>query len=157
MSNIHIEVPDSTNKLKHMKRSAVFQTSLLHLETVELIIFTVTGISLCSPWFKLLFLTVVLDGFLLLMKGSSLTNGLPYPLPFFGLGVTNNADKPDWVLPIGDNGSNGLCSSGELIVEINEAQFSSKLQLFQNANTGNHTLISRKQLIDFLYFRETTC
>ncbi len=27
----------------------------------------------------------------------------------------------------------------------------------QNANTGNHTLISRTMLIGFLYFRETTC
>ncbi len=44
-------------------------------------------------------------------------------IDFFGLGVTNNAAKPDWVLPIGDNGSlNGRCSSGNLIVKINEAQ-----------------------------------
>jgi hypothetical protein len=35
---------------------------------------------------------------------------------FFGLGVTNDAAKPNWVIPIGDNGSSYEgCSSGELI------------------------------------------
>ena len=36
---------------------------------------------------------------------------------FFGLGVTNNAAKPDWVVPTRDDGSlyEGR-SSGELIV-----------------------------------------
>jgi hypothetical protein len=47
----------------------------------------------------------------------------PPLLPFFGLGVTKDAAKPDCLLPIGDNGSsNGLCSSGQFIVEMNEAQ-----------------------------------
>jgi hypothetical protein len=32
-------------------------------------------------------------------------NPLPPLLPFFGLGATNNAAKPDCVLPIGDDGS----------------------------------------------------
>ncbi len=47
---------------------------------------------------------------------------------FFKLGVTNDAAKPDCILPIGDNGSlNEGCSSGELIViEINDAQLSWK-------------------------------
>ncbi len=31
------------------------------------------------------------------------------------------------------------------------------VKLCQNANTGNHTLISWTMLIGFLYFRETTC
>jgi hypothetical protein len=85
----------------------------------------------------------VLDGFLLLMKALSLTIWLPSPLPFFGLGVTNNAAKPNCVLPIADDGSlNGRCSSGKFIIEIDEAQLSWKQQLCQNANTGNHTLIS---------------
>jgi hypothetical protein len=63
---------------------------------------------------------------------------------FFGLGVTNNAAKPDCVVPTGDDdSSNEGCSSGKLIIiEINETQLSWKQQLSQNANTGNHTLIS---------------
>jgi hypothetical protein len=78
---------------------------------------------------------------------------------FFGLGVTKDAAKPDCVVPIGDNGSsNEGCSSSELIViKINETQLSWKQLLSQNANTGNHTLVSCTMLIGFLYFRETTC
>ncbi len=52
---------------------------------------------------------------------------------FFGHGVTNNAAKPDCVVPTGDDGSlyEG-CSSGKLIViKINETQLSRKQQLCQ--------------------------
>ncbi len=43
-------------------------------------------------------------------------NWLPSPLCVFGLGVTNNAAKPDCILPIGGNGSlNRGRSSGKLI------------------------------------------
>ncbi len=59
-----------------------FKMSLWHLETAEWIIFTVTGISICSPWLKLLVATVVLDGFLSSMKGSSLMNWSLSPLFF---------------------------------------------------------------------------
>jgi hypothetical protein len=51
---------------------------------------------------------------------------------FFGLGVMNNAAKPNCILPMGDDGSsNGVCSSGELIViEINtESEYNSNLQI----------------------------
>ncbi len=51
----------------------------------EWIIFAVTRISKCSPFFKTPFTTVVLDGFLLLMKGSSLRNWLPFPTFFLDL------------------------------------------------------------------------
>jgi hypothetical protein len=63
---------------------------------------------------------------------------------FFGLGVTNNAAKPDCIIPTGDDGSlNEGHSSGKLIIiKIKETQLSWKQQLSQNANTGNHTLIS---------------
>jgi hypothetical protein len=64
---------------------------------------------------------VMLDGFLLLMKGSSLTARLPFPSVFFRLGVTIEAAKPDCVLPIGDNGSlYKNHSSGKLIVMKNQ-------------------------------------
>jgi hypothetical protein len=44
-------------------------------------------------------------------------------IAFFGLGVTKDAAKPNCLLPIEDNGSsNAICSSGEVIIEINEAQ-----------------------------------
>jgi hypothetical protein len=45
-------------------------------------------------------------------------------MSFFGLGVMNNAVKPDCVLPIEDNGSsNGDRSSGKvIIIKINEVE-----------------------------------
>ncbi len=47
----------------------------------------------------------MLDGYLLSMKDLSLTNCLLFPSFFFGLGVTNDAGKPDCAVPIGDDGS----------------------------------------------------
>jgi hypothetical protein len=75
---------------------------------------------------RLLVATIVLDGFLSSMKGSSSTNQSPSILFFFGLGVTKNTAKPNCVLKIGDNGSlNRGRSSGKLIViKINEAKLS---------------------------------
>jgi hypothetical protein len=55
--------------------------------------------------FKTPFTTVLLDGFLSSMKGLSSTNWSPFPSFFFGLSVTNNAAKPDCILPTGDDGS----------------------------------------------------
>ncbi len=51
---------------------------------------------------------------------------------FFGLGVMNNAAKPNCILPIEDDGSsNEGRSSGELIViKINtESEYNSNLQI----------------------------
>ncbi len=53
-------------------------------------------------------------------------------MDFFGLGVMNDAAKPNCILLIGDDGSlNGGCSSGELIViKINtESEYNSNLQI----------------------------
>jgi hypothetical protein len=67
---------------------------------------------------------LLIDGSLLLMKGSSSMNLLPALLPFFELDVTNNTVKPNCLLPVEDNDSSNVsCSSGKLIFEINEAQF----------------------------------
>ncbi len=58
--------------------------------------------------------------------------------------MTNDAAKPDCIVPTGDDGYlyDGH-SFGELIViKINETQLSWKHQSSQNANTCNHTLIS---------------
>jgi hypothetical protein len=42
---------------------------------------------------------------------------------FFGLGVTNNAAKPDCILPVGDDGSSnrGHSSGKFIVIVINEA------------------------------------
>jgi hypothetical protein len=51
---------------------------------------------------------------------------------FFGLGVMNDAAKPNCIIPIGDDGSlNGGRSSGKLIViKINtETEYNSNLQI----------------------------
>jgi hypothetical protein len=51
---------------------------------------------------------------------------------FFGLGVMNDAAKPNCILPIGDDGFlNGGCSSSKLIViKINtESEYNSNLQI----------------------------
>jgi hypothetical protein len=64
---------------------------------------------------------VVLDGFLLLMEGSSLTAWSPFPSVLFGLGVTIEAAKPNCVLPIGDDGSSYKNrSSSKLIIMKNQ-------------------------------------
>ncbi len=126
--------------------------------TAEWIIFAVTGISICLPLIKSPFTTVMLDGFLLLMKSLSLANRSPFPSFFFGLGVTNDAAKPDCVIPIGDNGRMRvvLPTRSSLSKSMKHSSHGSSSHV-NNANTGNHTLISWTMLIRFLYFRETTC
>ncbi len=51
-----------------------FKTNLSESHKAERIIFAITVISVCSPLFRTPFTTVVLDGYLLSMKGLSLTN-----------------------------------------------------------------------------------
>ncbi len=62
-----------------------FKTNLSESHMAEWIIFAITRISVCSPLFKTFFTTVVLNGFLLLMKGLSSTNRLPFPSFFLDL------------------------------------------------------------------------
>ncbi len=74
-----------------------------------------------GPLLKTPITAVVLDGFLLSMKGSSSTARSPFPSVFFGLGVTIEAAKPNCVLPIGDDGASYKNrSSGKLIVMKNQ-------------------------------------
>jgi hypothetical protein len=68
--------------------------NLLESHMAEWIIFAVTGINVCSPLFKTPFTTVMLNGFLSLMKGLSSTNWSPFPSFFFGLGVTKMLPSP---------------------------------------------------------------
>ena len=65
------------------------------------------------------------------MKDLSSTNWSPSPWFFFGLGVMNDAAKPDCTLPIGGGSSNERHSSGELIVtKINtKSNYNSNLQI----------------------------
>jgi hypothetical protein len=103
-----------------------FKTNLFESHTAERIIFAMTGIRVCSPLFETPFATIMLNGFLSSIKGLSLMNQLPFQSFCFGLGVTNNAAKPNCAVPIGDNCSlyEGR-SSGELIViKIKETQLS---------------------------------
>ncbi len=62
-----------------------FKTNRSQSCTVEWIIFTVTGISVCSPLYKLPFTAVMLDGFLSLTNGSSLMAWLLFPSVFLDL------------------------------------------------------------------------
>ena len=74
-----------------------------------------------GPLLKTPITAIVLDGFLLLMKGSSSIARSPFPSVYFGFGVTIEAAKPDCILPIGDDGflyKNR--SSGKLIVMKNQ-------------------------------------
>ena len=51
---------------------------------------------------------------------------------FFGLGVMNNAAKPDCILPIGDDGSSneGRSSSKLIVTKINtKSNYNSNLQI----------------------------
>jgi hypothetical protein len=106
-----------------MKWLATFQNEPFAFRDSEMNHLCRYGISVCPPLFKVFFSTVVLNGFLLLMNGSSLTILSLLLSFFFELGVTKDAAKSNCVLPIGDDGSlNGRCSSSELIVKINKAQ-----------------------------------
>jgi hypothetical protein len=75
----------------------------------------------------------MLNGFLSSMKGLSLTNQLLLSSFFFGLGVTNNAAKPDCVVTTGDDGSlyEGRSSGKLIIIKIIETQLSWKQQSCQ--------------------------
>ncbi len=125
--NIHMEVPKSTNKLNHVKQLAIFQN--------EPSTFPDSRINhLCHYWNKCM-LPIVQNTLqlLCLMASSCWWKVHHWQIGchlhcFFGLGVTNDAAKPDCILPIGDDGSlNEGCSSGKLIViEINETQLSWK-------------------------------
>jgi hypothetical protein len=109
-----------------------FKTNCSEFHTALWVILAVTGISIYSPLFKTPLSTILLKGFLLSMKGSSSTNRSPSQWFFFGLGVMNDAAKPNCILPIGDDGSlNGGRSSGKLIViKINTvSECNSNLQI----------------------------
>jgi hypothetical protein len=74
---------------------------------------------------------------------------------FFGLGVTNDAAKPDCIRPTGDNGSLYEGASSFLSKSMKHCSQGSSNRV-KNANTGNHTLISRtkiqrKFLLEFLF------
>ena len=130
---IHTEISNGTNKLNHIKRLAVFQNEPFAIPYGRMNHCCHHWISLCSPLFIAPFTAVVLNGFLLFMKGLLSTTRLLFSSFFFKLGVTNNAAKPNCVLPIGEDGSSyDDCSSDKLIViNINETQLSWKQQSCQ--------------------------
>ncbi len=131
--NIHTEISYGTNKLYHVKRLAVFQNEPFwipygwmnhlcrHWNKCMLTIVQNTFYSRCAQWLPLVNERFVIDEL------------IAVSIIFFGLGVTNNAAKPDCVVTTGDDGSSYEgCSSGELIViKINETQLSWKQQSCQ--------------------------
>ncbi len=132
MFNIHKEIPNSTNKLNHVKRSAVFQNKPFGIPYGRMN-------HLCRHWNKRM-LTIVQNIFynlharwLPLVDERFILNKLvAVSIIFFGLGVTNNAAKPDCILPTGDDSSSYEgCSSGKLfVIKINETLLSRKQQSY---------------------------
>jgi hypothetical protein len=130
--SIHTEVPNSTNKLYHVKWLAVFQNKPFTLPDSRMN-------HLCRDWNKRV-LTIGKITFCnchawwlpLINKRFVINKLVTISIIFFGLSVMNDAAKPDCILPIGDDGSlNGGRSSGELIViEMNmESEYNSNLQI----------------------------
>ncbi len=75
-----------------------FKTNRSQSCTAEWIIFTVTGISVCSPLYKLTFTAVMLDGFLLSTNSLSLTTWLAFPSVFLELDhCLNHLLQPSWL------------------------------------------------------------
>ncbi len=130
--SIHTEVPNSTKKLNHVKRLAIFQNKpfafpdsrMNHLHRYwNKCMLTIVKITFCNchAWW----LPLANERFVI-------NELVTISIVFFGLGVMNNAAKPNCHLQIGDNGSlNGGCSSGELIIiEINtESEYNGNLQI----------------------------
>jgi hypothetical protein len=130
--NIRSEIPNSTNKLNHVKQPAVFQNKpfwipysrMNHLfrdwNKHMLTIIWNTLCNRCAWWLPLVNKRFVINKL------------VAVSIIFFRLGVINDAAKPDCVVPTGDNGSlyEGR-SSGELIViNINtESECNSNLQI----------------------------
>jgi hypothetical protein len=80
-----MEISNGTNKLNHVKRLAVFQNKPFGIPYGRMN-------HLCHDWNKRMltivqtpYATIVFDGFLPLMKGSSLINRSPSPSFFFDL------------------------------------------------------------------------
>ncbi len=132
MFNIPTEIPNGTKKLNHVKRSSVFQNKPFWIPYGRMN-------HLHRYWNKLM-LTIVLN--YLLQLSCLMASSRQWKVchqrighhlhHFFGLGVMNDAAKPDCILPIGDDGSlNVGRSSGELIViKINtESEYNSNLQI----------------------------
>jgi hypothetical protein len=122
MFNIHAEIPNGTNKLNHVKGSAVFQKEPFRIPYGRMNL-------LCHDWSKRM-LTIVRNTLCnrraqwlpLVDERFIIDESVAVSIIFFGLGVTNNATKLDCILQTGDDGSlyEG-CSSGKLIIiKINE-------------------------------------
>ncbi len=100
---IHTEIPNGTNKLNHVKWLAVFQNEPFGIPYSRMN-------HLCHDWNKRM-LTIVINTFynrrarwLSLVDERFIINELvAVSIIFFGLGVTNDAAKPDCILLTGDD------------------------------------------------------
>jgi hypothetical protein len=139
MFNIHTEISKGTNKLNHVKPSAVFQNEPFWILYGKMN-------HLCHDWNKRM-LTIVQNTFynrrawwLSLVNEWFVIDELVAVSIVFWHGVTNDAVKPDFIFPTGDNGSlyEGHFSGKLIVILINETLLSMKQQLHQkNANTRN--------------------
>ncbi len=156
--NIHTEIPNGTNKLNHMKRSAIFLNEPFGNPYGRMNHLCCHWNKCMLPLVKTFFTTVVHDGFLSSMKGSSSTNWLLFPTFFLDLVWQTMLPSPTAAF---QQETMVLCMK---VVPLVSSSLSKSMKhsshgssnCVKNANTGNHTLISWTMLIGFLYFRETT-
>ncbi len=144
--NIHTEIPNGTNKLNHVKRSAVFQNEPFWIPYGRMN-------HLCHHWNKCM-LTIVRNVFY-----NRCARWLPL-VPSFFLDLVWQTMLPS-PTALFQQGIMVLCmrvnppASSLLFKSMKHCSQGSSNRV-KNANTGNHTLISWTMLIGFLYFRETT-
>jgi hypothetical protein len=101
---IPTEIPTRTNKLYHVKQLAVFQNKPFQIPYGRMN-------HLCRDWNKCM-LTIVQNTLCnrraqwlpLVNKRYVIDESVAVSIFFFGLGVTNNAAKPNCVVPTGDDG-----------------------------------------------------
>jgi hypothetical protein len=143
--NIPTEIPNGTNKLIHVKRLPVFQNKpfqipygrmnhLCHASNkLMLTIVQNTLCNRCARWLPLVDKRFVINKL------------VAVSIIFFELVVTNDAAKPDCIVPTGDNGSSyeGRSSGKLIVIKINETQLSWKQQSCQKCE-------HRQSQFDFL-------
>jgi hypothetical protein len=128
-----MEISNGTNELYYVKWLAVFQNKPFWIPYSRMN-------HLCHHWNKRM-LTIVQNTFYsrhaqwlpLVDERFVIDESIAVSIIFFRLGVTNNAAKPDCVIPTGEDDSlyEGHSSGELIIIKINETQLSWKQQLCQ--------------------------
>ncbi len=163
--NIHTKVPNGTNKLNHVKRSAVVQNELFWIPYSRmnhlccdwnkrmLTIVQNTFCNCCAWWLSLVDEKFVIDEsftvFIIIFLDLVLQMMLQNLIASFQQGTMALCMR---VVP----------PASSLLFKSMKHCSQGNSNCVKNANTGNHTIISwtqlqRKILLGFLYKRETTC